>query len=441
MADPTDSGLYAARRSALLDRVPPASLIVLAGYQQKVRSKNIKYHFRQDNDFLYLTGFAEPDALALLYREGNRDCLTLFCRPRDQAAEVSFGQRAGPEGAVVEYGADHAFVIDEFETRLLEALKGKTQVYVGDELNRLPTLWQLINRERFHTPFDVPKAYRQLSALGAVLHPMRVIKSDPEIALIRHAVNASIEGHKALMRTVAPGINEGLLAATFMLEIAKHGCVDVGYPNIVASGNNACCLHYEENCCEVKVGELVLVDAGAEYGHYSADITRTFPATGRFSPAQRQIHNLVLAALDAAIARVRPGTRWNQLYETCMEVMAKGLIELGLLEGPFDEVMKSESYKRFTVHKTGHWLGMDVHDVGPYQDDRGDWRVFEPGMVFTIEPGIYIPADAMDVPSQYRGMGVRIEDDILVTHQGCENLSAACPRSSDEIEAFMAAGR
>ncbi|MCL2919786.1 aminopeptidase P N-terminal domain-containing protein [Shewanella litorisediminis] len=441
MATLTDTTLYAARRSALLDRLPPESLVVLAGYQQKVRSKNIKYHFRQDNDFLYLTGFAEPDAFALIYREASHDCLSLFCRPRDKAAEVSFGHRAGPEGAVAQFGANEAFVIDEFESRLLDALKGKTHVYVSDELNRLPALWQLINHERFHTPFDVPKAYRQLSALGAVLHPMRAIKSDSEIALIRHAVNASIAGHKALMKTVTPGINEGLLAATFMLEIAKHGCVDVGYPNIVASGNNACCLHYEDNCCEVKAGELVLVDAGAEYSHYSADITRTFPVNGLFSNAQRQIHTLVLSALDAAIARVRPGARWNVLYETCMEVMAKGLIELGLLEGSLDEVMKSESYKRFTVHKTGHWLGMDVHDVGPYQDERGDWRTLEPGMVFTLEPGIYIPADAINVPPKYRGLGVRIEDDILVTADGCENLSGACPRSCDEIEAFMASGR
>ena len=438
LRDAVDATELCARRRALLDALPKDSLVVMAAYSQKVRSKNIKYHFRQDNDFLYLTGFAEPDAYAVLYREGDEDTLVLFCRPRDKDAEVSFGRRSGPQGAISDYGADDAFVIDEFEPKLLELLKGKNRIYVSDELNRLPNIWQLINRERFQTPFDVPKAYRQLSALASVLHPMRVVKSQAEIGLIRHAVNASIAGHKALMQAAAPGVNEGMLAATFMLEIAKHGCVDVGYPNIVAAGNNACCLHYEENCCTVNDGELVLVDAGAEFGHYSADITRTFPATGHFTPAQRRIHNLVLAALDAAIARVRPGTRWNVLYETCMEMMAKGLIELGLLQGSLDEVMTSESYKRFTVHKTGHWLGMDVHDVGPYQDESGNWRALEPGMVFTIEPGIYIPADTMDVPSEYRGMGVRIEDDLLVTEDGCENLSVACPRSTDEIEAFMA---
>ncbi|MBT1446494.1 aminopeptidase P N-terminal domain-containing protein [Shewanella sp. JM162201] len=434
------AALYFARRKALLDALPDGSLVVMAAYSQKVRSKNIKYHFRQDNDFLYLTGFGEPDAFALVYREHTDDRLVLFCRPRDKDAEVSFGRRSGPEGAVADYGADAAFTIDEFEPTLLTLLKGKTRIYVSDELNRLPNLWQLINRERFQTPFDVPKAYRQLATLASVLHPMRVIKSETEISLIRHAANASVAGHKALMQAAAPGINEAVLAATFMLEIAKHGCVDVGYPNIVAAGNNACCLHYEENCCTVNDGELVLVDAGAEYCHYSADITRTFPANGKFSQAQRRLHDLVLSALDAAIAKVKPGTRWNVLYETCMEVMAKGLIELGLLQGSLDEVMKSESYRRFTVHKTGHWLGMDVHDVGPYQDDSGDWRALEPGMVFTIEPGIYIPADAMDVAAEYRGIGIRIEDDILVTTNGCENLSAACPRSSDEIEAFMTRG-
>ncbi|QSX39487.1 aminopeptidase P N-terminal domain-containing protein [Shewanella cyperi] len=434
-----DKTMYAERRQQLLNRLPTDSLAILAGYPQRVRSKNIKYHFRQDNDFLYLTGFNEPDALALMWREDHEDKLVLFCRPRDPAAEVSFGRRSGPEGAIEHFGADEAYAIADFDEVLLQKLAGKCDIFLGDELGRLnDKLWPLLNRQRHTSPFDAIKSYPILTPLAKVLHPLRVIKTDHELGLIRHAVKASVEGHKALLRKVRPGLNEAQLAAHFMATIADNQCLDVAYPNIVAGGNNACCLHYEDNCCELKDGELLLVDAGAEYHHYCADITRTFPINGRFAPAQRQIHDLVLKALDAAIALVRPGLPWDSLYQTCMRVLAEGLIELGLLTGSIDEVMHSESYHRFTVHKTGHWLGMDVHDVGPYHDSEGKWRTLEAGMVFTLEPGLYFPADAEDIPAKYRGIGVRIEDDILVTEDGHENLSRGAPRSAAEIEAFMA---
>ncbi|MCG9723569.1 aminopeptidase P family protein [Shewanella sp. Isolate7] len=434
--------LHSIRRQRLMDKLPDDSFVILVGYQQKVRSKNIKYHFRQDNDFLYLTGFNEPDAVALLYRGPQGEIIyTLLCRPSDPQLEVSFGARAGITGAIEKFGATQAFDIAELDTVMASSLTHQRQVFISDELGRFNhKLIDWCNAQRHASGFDTPKCYRSITPLAKYLHPLRVIKDESEQAAIRAAVNASVDGHKAVMKACRAGINEAQLAATFNYAIAALGANEVAYPNIVAAGNNACCLHYEENCCQTKSGQMLLIDAGAELNHYAADITRSYPVDGKFTQAQGAIYQLVLDALDAAIAKVTPGTPWNELYETCMQVMARGLIELGLLQGSYEEIMASESYKRFTVHKTGHWLGMDVHDVGPYHDENGQWRQLEAGMIFTIEPGIYIPESATDVPEAYRGMGIRIEDDILVTADGHENLSKQVPRSIAEIEAFMQQG-
>ncbi|GIU21735.1 MULTISPECIES: aminopeptidase P N-terminal domain-containing protein [unclassified Shewanella] len=431
------SNIYHQRRSELLKQLPNNSLVLVAGYQQKVRSKNIKYHFRQDNDFLYLTGFDEPDAIALLIK-GDVNQFILFSRPKDPAQEVSFGARAGIDGAVAIHGANKAYAIAEFERTLVPLLQDINTFYISDELGRFSS--QLIswaNHQRHNCSFDTPKRFTSIKPLAEVLHTKRVIKSKDELAKIRSAVAASTAGHKAVMQACKAGVNERELSSLFDFTIAQYGCNDVAYPSIVAGGNNACCLHYEENCCELSDGQMLLIDAGGEFKHYAADITRSYPVNGRFTPEQKSIYLLVLKALDQAIEKVRPGAAWNTLYETCMQVMAEGLKELGLLTGNIDEIMKSESYKRFTVHKTGHWLGMDVHDVGPYHDNEGQWRTLETDMVFTIEPGIYFPEDALDIPAAYRGMGIRIEDDILVTETGFENLSVHVPRTIEEIEAFM----
>lgn len=429
--------VYQQRREALLAELPENSLAIIAGYQQKVRSKNIKYHFRQDNDFFYLTGFDEPDAVAVLIKRQTCEYL-LFCRPKDQAQEVSFGERAGAAGAVNIYGADKGYCINDFEAHLLPLLQNITNLYISDELGRFSSqVVNWANHQRLHCSFDTPKQFTHIIPLAEVLHKRRVIKHQDELEKIRAAVSASITGHKAVMKACRPGVNERELSSLFDFTIAKHGCNDVAYPNIVAAGNNACCLHYEDNNCELLSGQMLLIDAGGEFQHYAADITRSYPVNGRFTEEQKAIYQLVLSALDQAIATVKPGSRWDLLYETCMQVMAQGLKELGLLTGSIDEIMATESYKRFTVHKTGHWLGMDVHDVGPYHDQQGNWRQLEAGMVFTIEPGIYIPLNADDVPEAYRGMGIRIEDDILVTDSGCENLSADVPRTVQEIEQFM----
>ncbi|MCL1051807.1 aminopeptidase P N-terminal domain-containing protein [Shewanella abyssi] len=429
--------IYRHRRAELIEQLPDNSLVILAGYQQKVRSKNIKYHFRQDNDFLYLTGFNEPDAIAILVKREVSEYL-LFSRPKDPAQEVSFGARAGVEGAVEHYGADRAFPNELFEQTLLPLLQNIKILYISDELGRFSSsLINWANHHRINSSFDTPKNFTSIKPLAEVLHPRRVVKNHAEITTIRSAVAASTAGHKAVMQACHAGINERQLSSLFDFTIAKYGCNDVAYPNIVAGGNNACCLHYEDNCNELEDGQMLLIDAGGEFEHYASDITRSYPVNGRFTPEQKAIYQLVLSALDQAIDKVRPGAMWNSLHNTCMQVMAQGLKELGLLSGSIEEIMTTESYKRFTVHKTGHWLGMDVHDVGPYHDDDGNWRMLEAGMVFTIEPGIYIPEDALDVPEAYRGMGIRIEDDILVTANGFENLSADVPRTVEAIQAMM----
>ena len=429
--------IYQQRRIELLAQLPNNSIVLLAGHQQKVRSKNIKYHFRQDNDFFYLTGFNEPDAVALLIKN-QQSSYHLFLRPKDKAQEVNFGHRAGIAGAIEDYNADHAYLINELTEQLLSLLNGITSLYISDESARFSSeVIGWVNHLRHHASFDTPKQFIAVKQLAKIIHQQRLIKTTSEINCIRQAVKASTYGHKAVMQACTAGINERELSALFDCSIAKHDCSEVAYPNIVASGNNACCLHYEENCCILKDGQMLLIDAGAEHQYYAADITRSFPVNGRFSPEQKAIYQIVLNALDQAIEKVTPGLPWNTLYETCMKTMAIGLKELGLLSGSIEQIMETESYKRFTVHKTGHWLGMDVHDVGRYHDDNGNWCHLQPGMVFTIEPGIYIAADATDVPEQYRGMGIRIEDDILVTETGHENLSINVPRTIAEIERYM----
>ena len=430
--------IYQQRRVALLNQLPKNSLVLLAGYQQKVRSKNIKYHFRQDNNFFYLTGFDEPDAIALLIKSETTS-FQLFLRPKDKDQEVNFGTRAGVSGAVEHYNADHAYPVSEFTTQLLCQMKGITSLYVCDETDRFSSkIVSWTNHHRHNGSFDTPKQFVAIKQLAEVLQQHRLIKTEDEIQNIRLAVKASIFAHKKVMQACSPGINERELSALFNFSIANKGCSDVAYPNIVASGNNACCLHYEENCCELEDGQMLLIDAGAECQYYASDITRSYPVNGKFSNEQRAIYQIVLNALDRAIEMIKPGLAWNLINETCMKVMACGLKELGLLTGSIEHIMATESYKRFTVHKTGHWLGMDVHDVGSYHDTAGNWRRLENGMVFTIEPGIYIPLDATDVPEGYRGMGIRIEDDILVTDCSFENLSKDIPRTVDEIENFMA---
>ncbi|USD39058.1 aminopeptidase P N-terminal domain-containing protein [Ferrimonas sp. SCSIO 43195] len=426
------------RRQQLMASIGPTGAIVLVAYPERPRSKNINYRFVQDKDFFYLTGFEEPDAVALLRPEHPLPFI-LFSRPKDPYQETSYGARAGIEGCINQYGADAAYSLDELAQRLPELLEERTDILVSDELDQYSdSLWKWCNQQRRNARFDEVKHCRSLRPLAGVLHPMRVIKDGHEIQKLRTAINASCSAHRQVIAHLRPGINEAELSAQFNLELARHGCVSDPYPNIVAGGERAMCLHYDHNNHRLEAGSLLLIDAGGEFGHYSADITRTYPVSGHFSDAQRTLYQLVLSAIDAAIAQARPGATWNTLYDTAMTVLTRGLIELGILSGSEEHALTQETHKAYTVHKTGHWLGLDVHDVGPYRDPQGQWRQLEPGMVLTIEPGLYFSSQDLSVEAKWRGIAIRIEDDILITATGCEVLSANAPRTIDEIETLMA---
>ncbi len=428
---------YKKRRDILLSEIEADSAVILIGNTEKVRNKNITYNFRQDNDFYYLTGFAEPDAVAVL-RPDSEQPFVLFNLPKDEAAEINFGYRCGQKMASERYGSDAAYDIAELEERLPELLEQRQHIYLSDELGRFEDrIFSWINKQRRSAKFDETKIFRSLHSILPYIHERRITKDEAELSRIRHAVKASVDGHKTVMKKAQAGVNEQQLAGAFFGKVSEYGCQDVGYPTILASGNNACCLHYTENNDELQDGQILLIDAGGDYQYYTADITRSFPVSGTFNNTQKAVYEVVLAALDNAIALVKPGTPWNHLYETAMATLAKGLIDLNILQCSIEEAIEKELYKPYSIHKTGHWLGLDVHDVGRYKND-GEWKTLQPNMVFTIEPGLYFPSHDHSVAPEFRGMGIRIEDDILVTADGHENLSAGAPRTVEEIETWMA---
>lgn len=438
MTNLPDKAVYKARRDRLFEQLPEGSVVLLVGNREQVRNKNITYPFRQDHDFYYLTGYAEPDAIAVL-RPNCEQPFILFNQPKDEYHEVWFAGRAGQEGAVNLYGADAAYDIAELESRLPALFGERPYVFYSDELGRFNhRIFDWLACQRKSAKFDEVKSFKHLMNVLPRTQNMRRVKDEHEIGLLRKAIEASVSGHRHLMRLCQPGQTEQALTGEFYNHVSQFGCSDVGYPTIMAAGNNACCLHYSENHDVLQNGQMLLVDAGGDYQYYTADITRTYPVNGKFSPEQRDIYQLVLASLDAAIETVKPGVSWNSMYPAAMAVLAQGLLDLDILSGSFDQVMEQELYKPFTLHKTGHWLGLDVHDVGAYHDDNGNWVTLEPNMVFTIEPGLYFPEHSKNVDSRWRGMGVRLEDDILVTPSGYENLSVGAPRSISDIEALMA---
>jgi Xaa-Pro aminopeptidase len=438
MSNSFNSDLYRSRRLSLMAELESDSVVILVGNPELVRSRDIHYPFRQDHDFYYLTGYAEPDAIAVLRPDSDAP-FVMFNRPRDPHQETWFASRAGQQGAREIYGADIAYDIAELENRLPELVGMRTHIYLADERELYShRLTQWLGRQRHSVKFDQPKVFPHLHSILPYIHARRVFKDDTELSQLRQAIDASVAGHKRLMKLAKPGVTEIELNGEFMGSIGHYGCKDVGYPNIIASGNNACCLHYDAYQGTLKDGQLLLVDAGADYQYYCGDITRTYPVNGRFSGAQRDLYQLVLDSLDSAIEQVRPGCYWNRIYDTAMEVLAQGMLDLGILTGDIEQVMEQELYKPFSLHKTGHWLGMDVHDVGPYRENDQSWRKLCENMVFTIEPGLYFPQNCEQVDPKWRGMGIRIEDDILVTPGGHENLSADAPRTVREIEDYMA---
>ncbi|WP_395621670.1 Xaa-Pro aminopeptidase [Dokdonella sp.] len=433
-----DAREFARRRRQLMRMAGRDAIIIVPSAEERVRNNDAHYPFRQDSDFHYLTGFAEPDAVLALVPGRSQGEVILFCRERDRAREQWDGHRAGQEGAVADFGMDDAFPIDDIDDILPGLIEGRSRVYYhfGRETRFDLILMGWVNRVRSNIKQGA-KPPHEFVALSHLLHDLRLYKSRSELRLMRKSAQIAAEAHVRAMRTTRPGMNENEVEAELLHTFRKHNAVP-SYEPIVGAGTNACVLHYRANNATMQDGDLLLIDAGAEYACYASDITRTFPVNGRFTPEQRELYDIVLAAQLAAIEEVRPGKSFEAYHLAAVRVLTQGLIRLGLLKGSLRSNLESHTYRKFYMHKTGHWLGLDVHDVGDYRVD-GEFRELEPGMVVTVEPGLYISPDLKGVPARYRGIGIRIEDDVIVTSGDPEVISAGVPKDADEIEALMAA--
>lgn len=433
-----DLDQFVARRKALMSNMPADSIAIIPSAQMKQRNNDVEYPFRQDSSFYYLTGFNEPDAMLLLIPGRASGETVLFCRERDKLMEIWNGYRSGPDGAVNDFAFDEAHAIGEIDDVLPALLNGMSRIYYSigqdEELDQQIRHWLNLIRGKVRQGAVAPT---ELVMLDHLLNEMRLIKGTEEQDLMRRAGEISAQGHVKAMELCKPGLMEYQLEAEILHHFAMQGARQPAYSTIVGGGSNACILHYIENDQPLADGDLVLIDAGCELEHYAGDITRTFPVNGQFSEPQAALYSLVLKAQKACIDLAKPGVLWDAVHDCSVEVLTKGLIELGLLKESLEEAIAAGSYRDFYMHRIGHWLGMDVHDVGDYKVEN-QWRPLEPGMVMTIEPGLYVAADNMDVDPCWRGIGIRIEDDILITESGCEVLTAAVPKEIDEIEALMA---
>lgn len=432
---------YARRRKALMAQMVPNSIAILPAAAVAVRNRDVEHVYRQDSDFQYLSGFPEPEAVIALIPGREHGEYVLFCRERNPKRELWDGLRAGQEGAVRDFGADDAFPISDIDDILPGLIEGRDRVYssIGShpEFDRHLMDWINSIRSKARLGAQPPNEFE---ALDHLLHDMRLYKSAAEIKVMRRAADISARAHVRAMQACRAGLHEYSLEAELDYEFRKGGAKMPAYGSIVAAGRNACILHYQQNDAVLRDGDLVLIDAGCEIECYASDITRTFPVSGRFSPEQKAIYELVLEAQQAAFAAIGPDKHWNQAHEATVQVITQGLVRLGLLKGEVDELIARDAHRAFYMHRAGHWLGLDVHDVGEYKVG-GEWRVLEPGMTLTVEPGIYIAPDNLSVAKKWRGIGVRIEDDVVVTKKGCEILTGAVPKSVADIEALMAAAR
>ena len=430
---------YARRRRQLMRMAGEDAILVLPAAPVRVRSHDTHYPYRQDSDFWYLCGFPEPDAVLVLVPGRKHGEALLFCRERDPEREAWDGPRFGQDGAVESFGMDDAYPIEDLDEILPGLLEGRSRVYYhfGRDAEFDLKLIGWVNRVRAQVRHGAQPPHEFLE-LGHLLHEQRLFKSRDEIRLMEKAAAISVRAHQAAMRAARPGIHEYELQAE-VERVFRAADACPAYASIVGAGANGCVLHYVANTGKARDGDLVLIDAGAEYRNYAADITRTFPVNGRFTKEQRALHDLVGAAQAAALACARPGVAFAALHETVVEVLSEGLLRLGLLKGSLEKCIAGEHYRQFYRHKSGHWLGLDVHDVGDYRID-GQSRLLEPGMVLTIEPGLYVGADDTTVAAKWRGIGIRTEDDVLVTADGHRVLTEGLARSAEEIEAFMAGG-
>jgi Xaa-Pro aminopeptidase len=423
------------RRRQLMRMVGQGGIVILPSAPVRTRSRDVEYNYRQDSDFYYMTGFAEPESVAVLVPGRANGEYLLFCRERDPKREQWDGLRAGQAGATENYGADDAFPIEDLDDILPGIMESCDRVYytmgMYAEFDRRIAEWVNTLRAKLNRGVHTPQEF---VALDHLLHDMRLYKSRGEISAMRKSAKVAVEAHKRAMRITAPGLFEYEVEAEFRHEFRRNDAW-VSYSPIVAGGKNACILHYVENDVELKDGELLLIDAGCELDYYASDITRTFPVNGRFSPEQRAVYEIVLQAQHAAIEKTRVGNHWNEPHDAAVKVITKGLRKLGLLQGSLPKLIKDGAYRPYYMHRTGHWIGMDVHDVGDYK--VGDeWRMLEAGMVTTVEPGIYI-GNSRKIPKAFRNIGIRIEDDVAVTNKGPDVLSKGLVTDPDDIESLM----
>jgi len=429
-----DIDLYRARRQRLAQQMQ-GGVAVLATARELVRNRDAHYPYRFDSYFYYLTRFPEPDAVLVL-TAGAQSKSMLFCRDKDLEREIWDGFRYGPQGAKETFGFDETYSIKELDGMMPKLLADQPAIFcdVGDSEAWDARLIQWLNAVRMQVRTGI-SAPGEIRDVRKILDDMRLIKDTAELATMRRAAQISCEAHRRAMQATKPGMAEYQIEAELLHTFRRHGAQSPAYTPIVAGGANACVLHYVANDQPLRGGDLLLIDAGCELDGYASDITRTFPVGGRFQGAQRDVYELVLAAQAAAIAQVKPGSHWEEPHDAAVRILARGFIDLKLCTGTVDSVIESGDYRKFYMHRTGHWLGMDVHDCGDYKRD-GNWRELEPGMVLTVEPGCYIrPAD--DVPGHLWNIGVRIEDDVVVTADGCEVLTAEAPKQIADIEALM----
>ena len=433
-----DTKEFKKRRKRLMDMIGSDSIAILPTASVTVRNRDVEFPFRPDSDFFYLTGYPEPEAVLVLIPDRKEGESILFCRESDEKMETWHGRRSGLDGAISIYSVDDAFPIEDMDDILPGLIEGHERIFynmgINQNFDQRVLGWVNQIRDKVRVGAIAPDEF---ISLNHFLHEMRLYKSHYEVRLMRQAAKISAKAHKRAMRNCRPDMYEYQLEGELISEFIQNGARFTAYPPIVGSGQNTCILHYTDNSDKMLDGDLLLIDSGAEYQCYASDITRTFPVNGKFSNAQRDIYNLVLSAQAAAINEIKPGKHWNDPHDAAVKVLTEGMVSLGILEGDPEELIKNKDYAKYYMHRTGHWLGMDVHDVGDYKLD-GEWRMLEAGMVMTVEPGLYLPANSKDLPDHWQNIGVRIEDDVLVTKDGYDILSKDAPKTIDEIEELMA---